>query len=504
MSDTTTLAPGHRSEELDRVERFIGSAHRLFIGGESVAARAGRTFEVLDPATGRVLTEVPLAEEADVAAAVAAASAAQPVWAATAPAERSLLLWRLAEAIEARAEDFALLDSIDNGKPASEARIVDVPLTVGIFRFYAGLVQTIGGSVLPVSAGPFHAYSRREPVGVVGAVVPWNFPLLMCAYKLGPALAAGNAVVLKPAEQTPLSALLLATLIRELPFPPGLVNILTGFGETTGAPLVRHPAVDKISFTGSSEVGRMIAAQAGSDLKKVTLELGGKSPNVIFADADLDAAVAGAHGGVFFNQGQCCVAGSRLLVEESVADEVLERLAASAAAVRLGRGLDPETEMGPLVSDEQRTRVDGYVTRAVAQGAEVVVGGAPAALDALPDGYFYSPTVIRGAAPDAEIVREEVFGPVVAVGTFRDEDEAVAMANDTAYGLTAGVWTTRVERAHRMAAAIDAGTVWVNTYGMFDPVASYGGRHASGYGRELGVESLEPYLQPKTVWVNLA
>lgn len=488
---------------LPEVERFIASEHRMFIGGGWARARGGETFDVHDPASGAVVARVPLARATDVDDAVAAARAAQPVWAALAPAERARLMWTLGQRIEEDAEVFAQIDSIDNGKPVWEARVVDVPLTAGIFRFYAGLVQTIAGSVIPVSMERMHAYSRREPVGVVGAIVPWNFPLLMCGYKLGPALAAGNAVVLKPAEQTPLSALRLAALVEECGFPPGVVNILTGFGETTGAPLAAHPDIDKISFTGSSAVGRHIASAAGDALKKTTLELGGKSPNIIFADADLDAAVEGAHGGVFFNQGQCCVAGSRLLVERTVLDEVLTRLGASAGDVRLGRGLDPDTQMGPLVSAEQLERVESFVSRAVSDGVTLVAGGGPAEVAGAPGGWFFRPTVLTGASQDHEIVREEVFGPVVAVTAFDDEDEAIALANDTSFGLASGVWTTRLDRAHRVAAAIDAGTVWVNTYGMFDPAASYGGRHASGFGRELGVESLDPYLQTKTVWIGL-
>jgi phenylacetaldehyde dehydrogenase len=488
---------------LPEVARFIASAHRMFVGGEWTAARGGATFEVHDPASGAVVAHVPLASAEDVDDAVAAARAAQPVWAGLSPAQRATMLWNLGQRIEDETEVFAQIDSIDNGKPVWEARAVDVPLTAGIFRFYAGLVQTIAGSVLPVSLEGFHAYSRREPVGVVGAIVPWNFPLLMCGYKLGPALAAGNAVVIKPAEQTPLSALRLAALIEEVGFPPGVVNVVTGFGETTGAPLAAHPGIDKISFTGSSEVGRRIAAGAGDALKKTTLELGGKSPNIIFADADLDAAVEGAHGGVFFNQGQCCVAGSRLLVERTVVDEVLDRLRASATAIQLGRGLDPATQMGPLVSEEQLARVGGFVDRAVSDGVTLVAGGGAADVADAPGGWFFTPTVLTGASQAHEIVREEVFGPVVAVTAFDDEDEAIALANDTPYGLASGLWTTRLDRAHRVAAAIDAGTVWVNTYGMFDPVASYGGRHASGFGRELGVESLDPYLQTKTVWIAL-
>ena len=486
------------------VLRFLGGSLGVHIAGETRAAAAGGAFPVLDPSSGETLAEVALAGSGDVDDAVAAARAAQPGWAAMAPAERASLLWSLGDALLRNAEELAQLDTLDNGKPIGESRALDVPLSAGIFHFYAGLVQTIAGRVLPTSVGPMHAYSRREPVGVVAAIVPWNFPLLMCAYKLGPALAAGNSVVLKPAEQTPLSALRLAQLVAECGFPPGVVNVLPGFGETTGAPLAAHPGVDKVTFTGSTEVGRRIGAQSGERLMRATLELGGTCPNVIFADADLDAAADGAYGGAFFNQGQCCVGGSRLLVEEPVFDEFVTRLAARASAVRLGRGLEPATEMGPLVSEEQRDRVAGAVARATGAGAEALAGGAPCQVPESPGGYFFSPTVLVGAARDSEIMREETFGPVVCATPFRDEGEAIELANDTPYGLAAGVWTTRLDRAHRMAAAIDAGTVWVNTYGMFDPAASYGGRHLSGHGRELGVESLDGYLQEKTVWVSLA
>lgn len=489
-------------ELLESVRTFIGSERANLIGGDWTTGRDGH-FDVENPATGEILTTVPQAGAADVDDAVAAARDALAGWRAMAPTARAQLMWRLGDLIETHADEFAQLDVLDNGKTYGDAMAVDLPLTIEIFRYYAGWVTKIEGRQLPVSLPDFHTYTRREPMGVVGAIVPWNFPLLMCGYKLGPALAAGNTVVLKPAEQTPLSALRLGELIMEAGFPPGVVNILTGDGPGTGAPLAAHDGVDKVSFTGDFETGRKILDASKGNLKRVTLELGGKSPNIVFADADIDAAVEGAFGAVFFNQGQCCIAGARLFAHTDIADELTARLVEKAGSIHLGNGLDDGTDMGPLVSQTQLDRVLGHVETARSQGATVLVGGERGD-GALSSGHFIRPTVLTDVDPTMAVMQDEVFGPVVAVSTFDDESAVVATANDIRFGLAAGIWTTDVRRAHRVAAALSAGTVWVNTYGMFDVAAPYGGFKMSGYGRELGEESLDAYLQSKTVWVNLA
>jgi len=490
-------------EILESVRNFVDSDHANLIGGEWVTSRSGSRLKVENPASGEILTEVPASSSGDVDDAVSAARGALDGWRAMPPAQRSHLIWRLGDIVEANMPELAQLDVLDNGKPYWEATAVDVPLTAEIFRYYAGWVTKIEGRELPISLPDFHAYTRREPLGVVAGIVPWNFPLLMCAYKLGPALAAGNTVILKPAEQTPLSALRLGELTIEAGFPPGVVNILTGDGPGAGAPLAAHEGVDKVSFTGDYQTGRKILDASRGNLKRVTLELGGKSPNIVFADADLDAAVEGSFGAVFFNQGQCCIAGARLFAHADIADELVARLIDKAKLIRLGNGLDETTSMGPLVSEVQLQRVVGHIDTARAEGAEVLMGGGRAEGD-LANGYFVQPTVLSGVEPSMNVMQDEVFGPVLAVSTFQDEDEVVATANDIRFGLAAGIWTTDVRRAHRVAALLQAGTVWVNTYGMFDVAAPYGGFKMSGYGRELGEESLDAYLQSKTVWVNLA
>jgi phenylacetaldehyde dehydrogenase len=489
---------------LEGVSAFLEETHGLLVDGEEREARSGERFDVLDPATGDVITTTPAGGAEDIDDAVAAAREAFPAWRDLAPSSRAELLWNLGTRIAEQADEFAQLEALDNGKPTSEALLVDIPLCSEIFRYYAGWATKIEGATIPVSTGSFHVYTRREPAGVVGAIIPWNFPLLMCGYKLGPSLAAGNTVVLKPAEQTPLSALRLAELITEVGFPPGVVNIVTGFGETAGAALAAHPDVDKVTFTGETETGRKILEAAKGNLKRLSLELGGKSPNIVFADADMDAALQGTFGAVFFNQGQCCIAGARSYVEERARDEFVERLTARAGEIRLGSGLDPATEMGPVVSTEQLERVTGYIEAGIAEGATVLAGGGRADDPGLASGYFVRPTVFADVEPSMRIMREEIFGPVAMVAPFSGEDEAVALANDTRYGLAAGVWTRDIKRAHRVAAAVNAGTVWVNTYGWFDVAAPYGGFKQSGYGKELGEEALEAYLQTKTVWVDLS
>ncbi|MBI4545673.1 MAG: aldehyde dehydrogenase family protein [Gemmatimonadetes bacterium] len=477
--------------------------NQLFIGGEWRDAAAAGTFETRNPATGEVLVEVAEAGEDDVAAAVAAARSAaeSAAWRSLDAADRGALLWRLADAIEARSEQLARLEVLDTGKPIREAQI-DLRETVDAFRYYAGWATKLEGETIPVRGNVFN-YTVKEPVGVVGAIIPWNFPLLMASWKVAPALACGNAVVLKPAEQTPLTALELAALAAEVGVPPGVLNVLPGFGGTAGAALVRHAGVDKIAFTGSTAVGKVIMREAAQTLKKVSLELGGKSPNVVFADADLDAAARGAFAAIFYNAGQCCTAGSRLLVQEAAHDALLDKLVERAKRLEPADPLDPKTRIGPLISEQQLGRVLGYIERGKAEGANLLTGGRRAPYRGEERGYWLEPTIFDRVAPQHTIAQEEIFGPVLATLSFRDEEEAVALANQTIYGLAAAVWTNDLKRAHRVARRIQAGTIWVNTYHPLDPASPFGGYKQSGYGRELGQYALDLYTQVKSVWVDL-
>ncbi|HKG17912.1 MAG TPA: aldehyde dehydrogenase family protein [Solirubrobacteraceae bacterium] len=490
------------SDLSDPVRDFVSSPHNHLIGGESAAAADGRTFDTLDPATGNALAEVAYGGAEDVDRAVGAARSAfeQGAWASASAAERGRCLERLAGLVEEHADELAELESLDNGKPVKMAKLVDVGEAVAHLRYFAGWPTKLEGEVIPVASPNTLCYTRVEPVGVCGQIVPWNFPLLMACWKIAPALAAGCTLVLKPAEQTPLSALRLGELALEAGVPEGVLNVVTGDGET-GAALVDHPGVDKLAFTGSTAVGREIGAKAGRALKRVTLELGGKSPNIILPDADLEAAIKGSFMAIYFNTGQSCNAGSRLFVQKDQFDDVVSAIAQQAQKMKLGPGLDQQTQMGPVVSAEQRERVTGYIESGKSEGAELVTGGG------MPDGngqgYFVEPTLFAATSDDLRISREEIFGPVLVALPYESLEEVAARANGTDYGLAAGVWTRSLSNAHRLAALLKAGSVYINRWGQSDPGAPFGGYKASGIGREHGRTGLDAYLETKTVWAAL-
>ena len=487
------------------VEEFTASPRQLFIDGQWVDAASGRTFETPDPSTGDTLAHIAEGDAEDIERAVRAARRAfdDGPWGRLTASERGRIIWRIGDLILEHADELAQLESLDNGKPFAVARAADIPLAADLFHYMAGWATKIEGNTINISVpympgANFHSYTLREPVGVVGQIIPWNFPLLMAAWKLGPALATGNCVVLKPAEQTPLTALRLAELIAEAGVPDGVVNVVTGFGETAGAALAAHDDVDKVAFTGSTEVGRLIVKAAAGNLKKVSLELGGKSPNIVFEDA-VDGAIEGAANAIFFNHGQCCVAGSRLYVHQSRFDEVVGGVAEIAKSIKLGSGMEAGTQMGPLVSEEQLQRVSSYLESGKAEGATAVVGGGRFG----DRGFFIEPTVLTNTHGQMKVVREEIFGPVVVAAPFSDLDEIAAQANDTEYGLGAGIWTKDISKAHALAKKIRAGTVWINCYNVFDASLPFGGYKQSGWGREMGHEVLEAYTEVKAVTTQL-
>jgi aldehyde dehydrogenase (NAD+) len=474
---------------------------KLLINGKWVDSASGKTFSTINPSTGDVITQVAESDAADVDKAVSAARAAfdKGPWRKMSAAQRGVLMNKLADLIEKHADELAQLESLDNGKPAHIARAADLNLTIACYRYYAGWSDKIHGKTIPVN-GPYFSYTKHEPVGVVGQIIPWNFPLLMQAWKLGPALAAGCTVVMKPAEQTPLTALRVGELIMEAGFPEGVVNLLPGYGPTAGAAIARHMDVDKVAFTGSTEVGHLIMkAAAETNLKRVTLELGGKSPNIVFADADMDEAIEGSHQALFFNQGQCCCAGSRLFVEEKCYDEFVDKSVARAKKRTVGNPFDKNTEQGPQVDQDQFNKVMSYIDSGKTEKANLAAGG-----NRVGDkGYFIEPTVFTDVKDDMKIAREEIFGPVMTILKFKEIDEVVDRANKTMYGLAAAVWTRDISKAHAIADNVRAGTVWVNCFDVFDAGAPFGGFKQSGIGRELGEYALSNYTEVKTVTVKL-
>lgn len=490
---------------LSDVKAFLGEEKKLYIGGRWQAAISGSTFETCDPATGRLLATVASAQPEDVDAAVRAARTTfdSGAWhLRLTPSERGRLIWRLADLLEAHAPILAQLDALDNGKPVTKAESVDVPLSAEHFRYYAGWTTKLEGATIPVNTRDMFNYTLREPVGVCGLIVPWNYPLLMAAWKIAPALAAGNCIILKPAEQTPLSALYLARLFEEAGFPPGVFNVLTGYGETAGAALVAHPGVNKIGFTGSAEVAKTILRNSADSLKRVSLELGGKSPNIIFADADLEQAVVGATWAIFGNNGQSCTAGSRLYIQRGIFDRVLDAMIDETTKIRVGMGMSvAQPDLGPVVSHEQLETVMSYIQDGYAAGGKAAIGGRRMG-GVLADGYFIEPTIFVDVRDEMKVVREEIFGPVVCAMPFDDADEVLRRANETPYGLAAGLWTRDLQTAHRFAAQMQAGTIWINTWGATDAASPFGGYKQSGHGREMGKEALDLYTEVKSIWIK--
>src|SRR5438067_3861932 len=475
---------------------------RLLIGGEWVAG--SKKFETINPATGEVLTEVVEASKDDVDRAVEAARRAFEdrggAWRKMSASERGRLIWRLADLVEKNIEELAELETLDNGKPIFESRYVDMPMVIDVLRYYAGLATKIHGETVNTSETAF-TYTLREPIGVVGLIIPWNFPLLLASWKLGPALACGNTIVLKAAEQTPLTALRFGELAIEASVPPGVLNIVTG-GPETGKAIVRHPGIDKIAFTGSTAVGKEIMRSAADTLKRVTLELGGKSPNIVFADSDIDSAVKGAINGIFYGKGEVCNAGSRLFVESNVQDEFVEKLVGRAKKMQPADPLDPKTRMGAIVSQQQMQTVLGYIEAGKKEGAKLIVGGNHVSVDGS-KGFFIEPTIFGDVTNEMKIAQEEIFGPVLSMISFDDIEQAVEQANHNPYGLAAAVWTRDIKKAHHISRMLRAGTVWINTYGLMDAALPFGGYKQSGFGRELGVHAVEHYTELKSVWLNM-